>query len=222
MPHTPQDPAQVNRRDFLRTAGVLAAGAAAAGCEVSRPSGESAAATGGERTPDGRARDVGFDAATLTALGEVVLPGELGAAGRARAVDDFVGWINGYEPVAEEMHGYGYAEVRYLPPDPAPAWRAQLEGLDLLARRSRGRPFAELPPESRRAMVEAALAPVPNDVLPAPLSAGHVALALLAHWASSPAAWDLAYGARITPRTCRPLDAAPRRPLPLAPDAQRT
>jgi hypothetical protein len=60
---------------------------------------------------------------------------------------------------------------------------------------------------------------VSGDRLPAPLAAGHVALALLAHWASSPAAWDLAYGARITPATCRPLADAPRKPLPIAPAA---
>jgi hypothetical protein len=217
MPESPHDPTQVDRRTFLRTAGVLAAGAAATGCDAPRTGDDAppAAASGA------RSRDVAFDGAALAALAEVVLPGELGPAGRARAVDDFTRWIAGYEPVAEEMHGYGYADVRWTPPDPAPGWRAQLEGLDLLARRSRGRAFAELPPEPRRAMVEAALARVPGDQLPAPIMATHVALALLAHWASSPAAWDLAWGARIAPRTCRPLDAAPRRPLPLAPSAPR-
>jgi hypothetical protein len=222
MAETPHDPTQVDRRAFLKAAGVLAAGAAAAGCDTPRASGDAPgassaapnAATSGVRT-----RDVGFDRATLAALGEVVLPTELGAAGQAKVVSDFVGWVAGYEPVAEEMHGYGYAEIRYLPPDPAPGWRAQLEGLDLLARRSRGRPFAGLPLASRRALVETALARVPSDRLPAPIAAPHVALALLAHWASGPAAWDLAVGARIAPRSCRPLADAPRRPLPLAPVA---
>lgn len=221
MSDSPRDPTQVDRRAFLRTAGVLAAGAAVTGCDASRADGDAPDASGGATGADApgsrRERDAAFDGATLAALGEVVLPAELGAAGRARTVRDFVAWIDGYEPVAEEMHGYGYAEIRYLPPDPAPGWRAQLEGLDLLARRSRGRSFAELPPASRRTMVEAALARVPGDRLPAPLAAGHVALALLAHWASSPAAWDLAYGARIAPGSCRPLNDAPRRPLPLAP-----
>jgi hypothetical protein len=225
MPDTPQDPTtQVDRRAFLRAAGVLAAGAATVGCDAPRVGGNAPAdASGGQAgaAPPGRARDVVFDRGALVALGEVVLPGELGVAGRARAVDDFVAWIAGYEPVAEEMHGYGYAEIRYLPPDPAPGWRAQLEGLDLLARRSRGSAFAELPLAPRRAMVEAALARLPGDQLPSPMAAGHVALALLAHWAASPAAWDLAYGARIGPRTCRPLGDAPRRPLPLAPAGTR-
>jgi hypothetical protein len=207
---------QWDRRAFLRTAGVLAAGAAAAGCDAPGTAGGIPAAAPGAPPVAGRARDLAFDRTTLAAVGDVVLPGELGGAGRAAAVDAFVAWVAGYDPVAERMHGYGYADVRYLPPDPAPGWRAQLEGLDLLARRSRGASFAALPVADRRALVESALAGTPGDRLPAPITAGHIALALLAHWASSPAAWDLAYGARITPTTCRPLGDAPRRPLPLA------
>ena len=209
-----------DRRAFLRTAGALAAGAAAAGCDVPGAAGGGPAAASTPTPTAGTTRDatreVGFDRATLAAVGEVVLPGELGAAGRGGAIDAFVAWVAGYAPVAERMHGYGYADVRYLPPDPAPGWRAQLEGLELLARRSRGSSLGSLPVAERRTLIESALAGTPGDRLPAPLAAGHVALALLAHWASSPAAWDLAYGARITPTTCRPLGAAPRRPLPLA------
>jgi hypothetical protein len=207
---------QWDRRAFLRAAGALAAGAAAAGCDAPRAPGGAPAAAPGATPVAGRPRDVALDPAALAAVGEVVLPGELGEAGRAGAVDAFVAWIAGVRAVAERMHGYGYADVRYLPPDPAPGWRAQLEGLELLARRSRGASFAALPVAERRALIESALAGTPGDRLPAPLAAGHVALALLSHWASSPAAWDLAYGARITPATCRPLADAPRRPLPLA------
>ena len=209
--------APVDRRAFLKAAGLLA-GAAAAGCDA--PPHESPPAAPPATIPaasPAAPRDPGFDPAALLALAEVVLPGELEASGRAGAVRDFVAWVAGYAPVAEQMHGYGDAEIRYLPPDPAPGWRAQLEGLDLLARRSRGRAFAALPPDARRALVEAALANVPGERLPAPLAAAHVAVALVAHWASRPAAWDLAFGARIAPRTCRPLADAVRRPLPLAP-----
>jgi hypothetical protein len=206
-----------DRRAFLKTAGTLAAGAAA-GAACDRPS-DAQGAPPAAGPPNPGARDVAFDRATLDALGEVVLPGELGAEGRRAAVASFVAWADGYDPVAEEMHGYGYAEIRYLPPDPAPAWRAQLEGLDLLARRSRGRAFAALPLADRRALVEAALRDARGDRLPAPLDARHVALALLAHWAASPAAWDLACGARVGRGTCRPLAESPRKPLPVAPNA---
>jgi hypothetical protein len=216
MTESAQSEEQLDRRAFLRAAGTLAAGAAAAGCEAPRGGGGAPGAAPGAGPVAGRSRDPAFDGATLAAVGEVVLPGELGEGGRTKAVNDFVAWVAGYEPVAEQMHGYGYAEIRYLPPDPAPGWRAQLEGLDLLAQRSRGARFAALPVAERRALVESALASTEGDLVPAPIAAGHVALALLAHWASSPAAWDLAYGARIGPATCRPLGDSPRRPLPLA------
>lgn len=207
---------ELDRRAFLRASGVLAAAAAVTGCDVPRAEERSPPAAPDGTPRAGVARDTGFHRPTLAAVGEVVLPGELGETGRAGAVDAFVAWIDGYEPVAERMHGYGYAEIRYLPPDPAPGWRAQLEGLELLAQRSRRAAFAALPLAERRAMVESALASVAEDRLPAPLAASHVALALLAHWAASPGAWDLAYGARIAPTTCRPLGDAPRRPLPIA------
>ena len=210
---------QVDRRAFLKVAGALAAVAATSACDAPRADGDAAGTAAGTTPAGGGARDVAFDRATLLAVGDVVLPGEIGEAGRTAAVDGFVAWIDGYEPVAERMHGYGYAEIRYLPPDPAPGWRAQLDGLALLAQRSRGKPFAALPLAERRALVESALAGLPGDRLPAPLSASHVALALLAHWASGPAARDLAHGARIAPATCRPLGDATRRPLPLAPGA---
>jgi hypothetical protein len=159
---------------------------------------------------------VTLDRAALDAVGEAVLPALLGRDGQRAAVAAFARWVDGYAPVAEEMHGYGYADVRYLPPDPAPGWQAQLAGLDLLARQSRGRPFAALAPDARRAVLEAALRGTEGERLPAPLGARHVAVALLAHWAASPGAWDLAWGARIAPATCRPLGEAPRRPLPIA------
>ena len=48
------------------------------------------------------------------------------------------------------------------------------------------------------------------------IGAPHVAVALLAHWANSSAATDLAYGVVIGKDQCRVLADAPRRPLPLA------
>jgi hypothetical protein len=211
------DTPRADRRAFLRTAGTLAAGAAAlpalASCERGAPVTEANQASGARPSAP---RRVTLDRGALDALAAVVLPAALGRDGQRTAAAAFAAWVEGYAPVAEEMHGYGYADVRYLPPDPAPGWQAQLAGLDLLARRSRGQAFAALAPEPRRAVVEAALREAGGERLPAPLAASHVAVALLAHWAASPAAWDLAWGARIAPATCRPLGDAPRRPLPLA------
>lgn len=161
------------------------------------------------------ARQKGFDRRTLDALGDVLLPGALGVAGRKAAVDAFVAWIDGYEPVAEEMHGYGYADVRYLPPDPAPGWRSQLAGLDLLARRTRQQSFADCDAAARLEVVNAALASIDSARLPDPLGAPHVALALLSHWTNSPSAWNLALGVSVSPNTCRQLDGVEAKPLPI-------
>jgi hypothetical protein len=163
-----------------------------------------------------------LDPVMLGALGDAVLPESLGAAGRARAVTAFAAWLAAYVPVAEEMHGYGYAELTYTRADPAPGWRAQLQALDLLARRIRKRGFAQLGLAGRRVVLDAALRGGANGTLPAsPLQADHVAVALLAHWAASSEAQDLAYGARIGAGQCRSLADTSRRPLPLAGEAPR-
>ena len=205
-------PAGASRRNFLKVAGAVAAGAAAAsvGCTPAATGDQPAGAEGAPRS-----RDAGFDRRTLDAVGDAMLPSSLGAAGRSAAVTAFVAWVDGYEPVAEEMHGYGYSDVRYLPPDPAPGWRAQLEGLDTLARHTRRKSFAELDEGGRREVLTVALSGVAGDRLPDPLGASHVAVALLSHWASGPAAWNLALGAQVSPGNCRPLDGVASRPLPL-------
>jgi hypothetical protein len=199
------------RRQFLKTAGVLAVGTATIGttaCDVKEP------AVVDEQPA---ARRVGFDRALLDALAATVLPASLGVDGVRAATDRFVGWADAYDPVAEEMHGYGYADVRYLPADPVPAWRAQLDALDMLSRKSQRTGFASATAAQRVAVLEATLRAEPGDRLPSPLGARHVALALLAHWSASPEAWNLALGAQISPLSCRPLGDALRAPLPLAP-----
>jgi hypothetical protein len=159
-----------------------------------------------------------LDAPLLAALGEATLPESLGAAGRAHAVRAFREWIAAYAPVSEEMHGYGYAEIRYTVADPAPGWNAQLQGLDLLARKQYGAGFASLKADKRDSLVRSQLASARNGRLPAdPLTAPHVAIALLAHWAASSEATDLAYGARIMKDNCRSLADSPHKPLPLTP-----
>lgn len=158
-----------------------------------------------------------LDAPLIAALGEAILPESLGAAGRAHAVRAFREWIAAYVPVSEEMHGYGYAEITYTAADPAPGWNAQLQAMDLLAKKQFGAGFAALKPEKRDTLVRAQLAGARNGRLPAnPLTAPHVATALLAHWAASSDAIDFAYGVRIGKDNCKTLADSPRKPLPLA------
>lgn len=200
-----------DRREFFKTASLIAVGAATSGavaCEVKDPAIASA--------EDGAVRTLGFDRTLLDAVASAVLPESLGAEGIRAATDRFVAWSDGYDPVAEEMHGYGYSDIRYLPSDPAPAWRAQLTGLDQLSRRTRQTRFAQASVEERRAVIAAALRGEAGDRMPSPLGARHVVLALLAHWSSSPDAWNRALGVQVTPATCRPLGEAIKAPLPIA------
>lgn len=155
-----------------------------------------------------------LDERLLVALGDATLPEELGAAGRARAVDAFRAWLAAYRPVAERTHGYGSAAITYTPADPGPGWNAQLTELDLLARKAYGAGFAEITVAQRRTVLGA---PLEGVRLPrSPASATHVAAALLAHWAAASETIDLAYRAQIGVQTRRPLDDNPRKPLPLA------
>lgn len=204
------------RRQFLKTAGVLAVGTAAVvttACDVKEPA---------QIDESSATRKLGFDRALLDALAATVLPASLGASGVRGATERFIAWADGYDPVAEEMHGYGYSDIRYLPADPAPAWRAQLDALDALSRKSQRVSFASGTADQRAAVLEAALRNESGERIPSPLGARHIALALLAHWSSSPDAWNLALGAQVSPGTCRTLDDAVRAPLPLAPPGAST
>jgi hypothetical protein len=197
-----------SRRDFLARAALAAAGAA-----LPAPLAAQEAAA----TQPTRAAGTTLDPVLMAALGDAVLPESLGAAGRRRAVGRFATWLARYEPVAEAMHGYGDAEITYTPPDPGPGWQAQLRGVDTLARRSRRKGFAALTVAERRAVLEVALRGHGGTRLPAnPLEASHVAVALMAHWAASTEATDLAHGARILAGECRGLAGVSRLPLPLA------
>ena len=197
-----------DRRSFLKVAGAIAAAAATSGCRAETHAPDTATTNANDRV-------IGFDRLLLDAVGEVVLPSELGAKGRDVAIGQFVQWVDAYDPVAEEMHGYGYSDIRYLPPDPAPAWRAQLAALDLLAKKTKQKAFPKLPLDARRELIGIALKGAAGDRLPAPLEANHIALALVSYWASSPDAWDLALGAKVLPNSCRVLGDANAKPLPI-------
>lgn len=158
-----------------------------------------------------------LDLSLLRALASAVLPSEIGASGVEEALRDFVRWLDGFEPVAELPHPYlSTHEVAYGPPDPAPRWASQLAALDLLAQKSRGAGFADLPLETRREMVAEDLERHgAESPLPAPARAPHVAAGFLARFFSRPAAADLAYGVRIDAAGCRDLESGAERPVPL-------
>jgi hypothetical protein len=160
--------------------------------------------------------DIAADPRTLHALGEAVLPTELGRAGTQAAVTDFQRWIAGYRENAELLHGYGTSALERSGPTPATRWAAQLDALDATARREGARSFAALGLDRRREMVRAELTALRAERIPPVGRAPHVALALLAHWYGRPEATDRCYEAHTAKESCRPLAASPRKPLPLA------
>jgi hypothetical protein len=160
--------------------------------------------------------DLAADPHRLNALGEAVLPSELGRAGVAAAVADFQRWIAGYRKNAELLHGYGTSTLARSGPTPATRWMTQLDALDAAARRSGARSFAALPLERRRTLVRSELDAVKGDRMPPVGRAPHVALALLSHWYAGADASDRCYEARIGKESCRPLATSGRKPLPLA------
>ncbi|HKJ03278.1 MAG TPA: twin-arginine translocation signal domain-containing protein [Longimicrobiales bacterium] len=189
-----------DRRTFLKTSTAALSAAAVGGCapDTPRRDGEGA---GGRH----------LDGTTLRAVAALVLPSELGAAGREQAVQEFERWAEDYEPVPELNHGYGTSEIRYGPADPVPGWAAQLQALELEAARRTGAGFGALDGDAADALLRRHVGD-PGGGMPSPLRAGHVAVALLSWWLSTPDATDRCYGVRIAPQTCRGIESAPREP----------
>jgi len=111
-PSAPSSPAHSPRRAFVaRLAGVIATwpfvgsrlGAIVASRFGSMPV--------RERAPN---------ASLLDALGDAVLPAELGPPGVTRAVGAFQQWMDQYRPGAEANHGYGTGRIESVPADPRP------------------------------------------------------------------------------------------------------
>lgn len=204
-------PSRIPRRSFVGWLGAIAAfvGLGARGRADAAPVSTTApATTDTQGTP-------GFDAATLTALAEVVLPSELGADGARKAARDFTRYVISYRKGAELLHPYGSARIAFTGDSPAPKWRGQLEGLQRDARTRHKRAFSALPAAERRALVNAALANERADRMPNAMGANHVALALVAWYFGTPDATDLCYGVRIAKNQCRPLVNSPKEPAKL-------
>ena len=152
--------------------------------------------------------------AALRAAGEAVLPEELGADGRERAVAAFELWAEGIEPVAEMAHPYLVPETEYTGADPRPGWAAQLRALDIESRKRFGASFGEVGVPDRRSLLTRHM----RAAAPAfgrPENAGHIAVALAAHFYASTIATDICYGRAIAKQQCRGLAGAGDEPAPL-------
>ena len=154
------------------------------------------------------------DIARIRVLSDIVLPQEIGTAGRTQVVDRFLNWIRDYRSDAETDHGYGFPRLRRTAPSPAARYSAQLDALDAAAAPKR-RTFAETAPEEQRVLVETAIASAKVERLPARPDGGHVATDLMAFFFHSNEANDLCYRAQIGRDACRSLSGSENRPAAL-------
>jgi gluconate 2-dehydrogenase subunit 3-like protein len=161
-------------------------------------------------------RHLESDPATLDALGEAMLPSQLGRTGISRAVGAFRDWGKYYRENTELVHGYGTSRLRTTGPTPVTRWTSQLDALDSASQSKHGRPFKAATVAQRTDLVRETLKGERLDRMPNVAEANHVAIALLAHFYGSSTAADLCYEARIGRETCRPLALQSRKPLPLA------
>lgn len=202
----------VTRRLFVRLTAVASTAFAALPFVASRTRGQGRAA--GRAPLQGAS---GLDVPALLPLASTVLPAELGAARIERVTAAFTRWIGAFKAGEETLHPYGSDRLGATGASPAAKWVDQLTALDAAARAAHGGVFREQSLANRTALVQAALA---NEQLgarlPSPITAPHIAVALLAHFAESAEGVNLAYARTIDPKQCRPLAASPSIPLPIS------
>ena len=212
-----------SRRSFLKGSAATLAAVAATGA-AGHPAVSTVAKIGddsdlghGGFAPAGTTGRLGdaasLDPVVLRAIAKAVLPSELTDTELELAVIGFEEWASDFEPAAELRHPYLRPETLYTHADPVPGWGAQLTALDLESSKRFGRPFAALQLTERRALLEAHIGD-PGPGMPAPASARHVAVALLAHFFASSEATDLCYGRNISKEHCRGLQGSRNEPSP--------
>jgi hypothetical protein len=153
--------------------------------------------------------------AVLRDVAATVLPASLGADKVALIVDRFLAWGRDYEEGVALAHGYGDPTLVKSGPSPVPDYVAQLAAIDAGAK-ARGGPFARLPLEARRALLNDVLTAAKVTDLPGRPTGRHVVSDLMAFYFRSSEANDLAYRARIGRQVCRTLELTTRRPTPMA------
>jgi hypothetical protein len=153
--------------------------------------------------------------ALLYEIGTTVLPASLGSARVRETVDKFVGWTRGYREGVALAHGYGHPRLQKTGASPAAGYVSQLAALDADARAKGGR-WSSLDLETRRALLDAALAKANIRTLPPRPIGQHVVADLMAFYFRSSEANDVCYSAMIQREVCRPIAVTISRPKPLA------
>lgn len=149
----------------------------------------------------------------VAAIGEVVLPSTLGSDGRAKAVEAFAKWLDGYKAGVPMSYGYG-GQLKYevVPPSPLLRYPSQLMRLQQLSK-VKGSIFTALSPGDRKAVVETALLEAKVTQLPERPDGRHIASDLMSHFYSSSDGTDFLFNASIRVSECRGLDTSADRPV---------
>ena len=176
--------------------------------------------------------------ATLHEVAATVLPSSIGAAKIREVADKFVVWTRGYREGVALAHGYGHPRLVKSGASPVPGYVRQLAALEAAAlRHSSGQALRQisgqalrhssgqargkagrweaLDLETRRAILDAALAEAGVRSLPPRPMGQHVVADLMAFYFRSSEANDLAYNALINREVCRPIAITTRKPEPL-------
>ena len=160
--------------------------------------------------------------ATLHAVAATVLPVSIGAVKIRDVSDKFVAWTRGYREGVALAHGYGHPRLVKSGASPVPGYVRQLAALEAEALRyssgqapGKGGRWAALDLETRRAILDAALAQAGVRSLPPRPMGQHVVADLMAFYFRSSEANDLAYNALINREVCRPIAITTRKPEPL-------
>ena len=154
---------------------------------------------------------------TLHAIGDVVLPAEISADARRKAVTTFVSWFANYRQGADMGHGYGASTLRTASgPSPFSRYAAQFTALEASARSRGGLTFRALSAPDRRIIVEQLLNdPQPVNRLPAQPTGANLVADLMGSYFTSADAWDTCYRAEIQRDSCRTLDNSAEPPRPI-------
>jgi len=150
---------------------------------------------------------------TLHAVAATVLPASIGADGARRAADRFAAWTRGYREGVALAHGYGHPRLQKSGPTPVPAYIAQLAALEAGAK-GNGASFGSLDLESKRTLLDTALAQAGVRGLPPRPTGQHVVSDLMAFYFRSSEANDECYRALIQREVCRPIQITTRKPEP--------
>lgn len=148
----------------------------------------------------------------IAAIGEVVLPSTLGADGRAKAVEAFAKWLDGYKAGVQMSYGYGDLRYAVVPPSPLLRYPSQFRRLQELSK-AKGSLFTALPPADRKAVVEVAVLEAKVTRLPERPDGQHVASDLMSHFYNSSDGNDFLFKASIRVSDCRGLDTSSDRPV---------